>query len=168
MLWDRRKPLPSSVPTRRPDVPCADAVRQAALEASWRRDRQVAQRRIAWRWVVWYARRLTPPLIGVLGLVVLVAYVAGIWSSASEESQPVADSSPVASAPEAAPSGPDLPVVSDAPTVLDGSTDLTPLTLRATTVLIEAPSTPPPRAKAPASADTLSLKPETWLHSKEP
>ena len=42
----------------------------------------------------------------------------------------------------------------------------TPLVLRNSLTL--EPGTTRPAAAAEASADTLSLKPENWLHSKEP
>ena len=54
-------------------VPDVDALRLAALQASWQRDRWVARRRVALRWVLWYA--------GKYGLQVLLALAvaAFLW-----------------------------------------------------------------------------------------
>ena len=35
-------------------VPDAESLRRAVLQASWRRDRWVARRRLAWRWTLFY------------------------------------------------------------------------------------------------------------------
>lgn len=64
-------------------VPDADALRQAALHASWRRDRQVGRRRLAWRWMVWYFIQCRWWLLsGAL------ACAAGVWWLLRADVQP--------------------------------------------------------------------------------
>jgi uncharacterized BrkB/YihY/UPF0761 family membrane protein len=46
-------------------------VRQAALNASWARDRRIARRRLAFRWLFWAAWRI--------GLPVLLALALALW-----------------------------------------------------------------------------------------
>jgi hypothetical protein len=169
MLWHRDERLPPSAPTRSPVVPGSDALRQAALEASWRRDRKVAQRRIAWRWVVWCLQRYSLPVLGGLGAMGLVIYVAGLWPQ-----EPAVPSSHAVTAPERQTSGgaPSAPAPSETTTVMttpaEDPSDQAPLRLRGSVLLNDARATSLPDSVAPVSADTLSLKPETWLHSKEP
>lgn len=166
MLWHRDERLPPSASTRSPVVPGSDALRQAALEASWRRDRQVAQRRIAWRWVVWCVQRYSLPTAGVLGATALVVYLAGVWPQGPDaQPQPVV-ASPDRAPPDTAPVLPAPPLSTALP--VEALNDQAPLSLRVSTGLNEAPAAPAAETGAPASADTLSLKPETWLHSKEP
>jgi hypothetical protein len=50
-------------------VPSTEAIRQAALSASWARDRRVARRRLAWRWLLWAGWRIGLPLLLALALV---------------------------------------------------------------------------------------------------
>lgn len=168
MLWHRDERLPPSAPTRTPVVPGSDALRQAALEASWRRDRKVAQRRIAWRWVVWCLQRYSLPVLGGLGAMGLVAYLAGLWPR-----EPAALSPHVVSAPERPTDGaPPAPTPSVVTTVTaapaNDPSDRAALRLRGSVRLNDVQATPQPESGSPVSADTLSLKPETWLHSKEP
>lgn len=44
-------------------VPDSETLRQAALQASWRRDHQVGRRRRWWRWVAWGFWRYGLPLL---------------------------------------------------------------------------------------------------------
>jgi len=54
---------------RRPvALPEADALRRSALEASWRRDRRVGRRRLAWRYITWAAGRAAVAGIPVLAI----------------------------------------------------------------------------------------------------
>lgn len=53
----------------------AEALRQAALRASWRRDRRVARRRVALRWLAWALWRYGLALL----LVLVVAASVAIW-----------------------------------------------------------------------------------------
>ena len=39
----------------------SDALRRAALEKSWQRDRRVGRRRVAWRWMLWLLWRYGLP-----------------------------------------------------------------------------------------------------------
>ena len=169
MLWQRSEPLkpPHELP---PSIPGSDLVRQAALQASWQRDRRVAQRRIAWRWTVWYVQRFSPHvLVGVTALAG-VAYLTGSLPSWSDRGAgPERPAPSVAPAPYSPPSVPTTALV-NAPSVEQAAapaTDL-PLTLRASLALGAALATPAPAPAAPNSPDTLTLKPENWLHSKEP
>lgn len=168
MQWQRSEELSTPQPTPK-SIPDSDSLRQAALQASWSRDRRVAQRRIAWRWTAWYAQKYAPHALA--GMVVLVAgaYLAGLrlhWPLADNaEGRPDRElplrytppSVPTQSATTETP--PELPtpvpVDVDPPLVLRNSLTLEPRTGR-------------PAPDVEASADTLSLKPENWLHSKEP
>ncbi len=51
----------------------AEAVRLAALQTSWRRDRSVARRRLAVRWFAWAFWRYGLPVLLVLGTAACVA-----------------------------------------------------------------------------------------------
>ena len=66
----------STTPGIRPrPLPGAESVRQAALAASWRRDRAVARRRLAWRWAGWYLWRALPYLLAACALLGGGAYL---------------------------------------------------------------------------------------------
>lgn len=154
MLWQRSAPL-QSIREGRPSVPGSDAVRLAALQASWRRDRLVAQRRIVWRWAVWYAQRWTPPAIAAVLVLLGIAYLSGSLPIGAQHSThgEIAEK-PVHQTP-----------ASSAPLFVEP----TALTLRASLLLqAQRPSRPMLPAEAQASPDTLTLQPENWLHSKEP
>lgn len=43
-------------------VPDSDTLRRRALQASWQRDRRIAQRRLRWRWTLWLLARAVPVL----------------------------------------------------------------------------------------------------------
>lgn len=60
-------------------VPDPDALRQAALRASWARDRKVRQRRIAWRWLLWALARYVLPATGVIAVIAVVVHQLGWW-----------------------------------------------------------------------------------------
>jgi len=106
-------------------VPDVDALRLAALQASWQRDRWVARRRVAMRWALWYA--------GKYGLQVLLALVvaAFVWLRVIPEL--TAPTEPVAVAPAPAPT----------PTQAPTATSPTP----------EPAQTPAPEAAPPANPD---------------
>ena len=156
-------------------APTGDALRLATLQASWARDRQVARRRLAWRWLVWAWWRYLLPAAVVLGL---SAWLAGwILPRAHQQlsrlpavsSPPRATSPPPLPAPPA-PAAPDSTLTAEGePLELDGP-DAGPLTLR----LDSRWATPQPVAADNAlsqAEDTLpapTLTPENWLHSKEP
>ena len=171
MLWHRGARLQAPQESR--SIPGSDVLRENALQASWRRDRQVAQRRILWRWTVWYAQRWAPGGFAMLLLSVGIAYLTGwhpLGDSADRTDDPAATSAatpapvpapaPVAvrSEPAAAASAP-----ASSPT-----NDAAALTLRSSTMLLPKSPQPTPSTESPASPDTLTLQSEKWLHSKEP
>lgn len=47
MTWNPLRASPEA------PVPSTESLRQRALSISWRRGRRVAQRRLAWRWLLW-------------------------------------------------------------------------------------------------------------------
>jgi len=73
MPWQKASSTPTPNPSvQRPAaVPSSDTVRQAALSASWARDRRVARRRLAIRWLFWAWWRF--------GLPVLLALALAVW-----------------------------------------------------------------------------------------
>lgn len=167
-------------------VPDTEAVRQAALRASWRRDRWVARRRLLGRWLLWCLRRYVLPIVLIIGLGLLLWL--GVWPSLRkpfETARPAVASSaplpptppnpPMGSAP--GPQGPVLPPPANDPppsTTLASGIDPVdaahnaglrldthwPTATTAQTPVQTAPPAPPP--------STPHLKPENWLHSKEP
>lgn len=154
-------------------VPDAEAVRQAALQASWRRDRAVARRRLIWRWLVWLIQRYYLYALLLLALVMGWPYLkswlasmnpAPLNAQVSAPAQPLKSApppvpKPVVDAPETSPlTNPMPPEDSESPAVLRASTTLVPFA-RDPEAMPAPPSLPP---------DTLLLKPENWLHSKEP
>lgn len=159
MQWQRseheRPPSP-----RRPSVPDPEAVRLAALQASWRRDRHVAQRRIVWRWIVWFVLRYLPWLVAGLALLIAWGYLAG-WlptmPAAAEPRMIEAEAAVYAPSPAAV-----------APPDSTAETDWTPLTLRTSALIGLTANVTTTAVEAPTSPDTLTLTPENWLHSKEP
>lgn len=60
-------------------LPTSENLLQAALQASWQRDREVAERRLAWRWTLWGATRWGGPVVlaAVLGYVPVASLVDG-------------------------------------------------------------------------------------------
>lgn len=52
-------------------LPDTEALRRAALQASWARDRAVGGRRLRWRWFTWIATRLLLPLLVVAAVLLL-------------------------------------------------------------------------------------------------
>ena len=155
MQWQRSARPPHPHP-RQPSIPDTEAVRQAVLQASWRRDRRVAQRRIVWRWVLWFTQRYAPAVLALLALLVLGAYLAG-WLPAMPWLGDHATKA-VAAAQE--------PPV--APTDPSAEASDTPLTLRVSTRSEPRGAAAATAGEALTSADTLTLTPENWLHSKEP
>ena len=160
MVWHRSVAhLPRSVGAA--PVPDIDGLRRAALQASWRRDRRVAQRRMALRWVVWYAIRGLPLLV--------IAAAVWLWilpklheaAQATARATAPATASATATAPAAPPpSPPELP---------RGEAGLQ--------LRLESPFQPtlPPslkqaagRAASATDSPSPQLKPDNWLHSQEP
>lgn len=181
MLWRRAAPSPV-VPPSAP-VPDADRLRLAALQASWARGRWVARRRVALRWLVWIGTRYLMPALAISGV------AAWLWLGPLQaEENPVQQLLRWAGqqvSPDAAP-----PILPPAAEVTDAS-----LSEQADVALVQthnpegdplepspslkletrwpSPTLNPPDAlsAAPASAEPdlpPPLKPENWLHSKEP
>lgn len=70
-------------------LPDPDALRRAALAASWQRDRHVGRRRLAWRHLQWFLARRVVPALAVLAL------VAGLHALLSEPAEaPLAAEAP--------------------------------------------------------------------------
>lgn len=166
MPWPKSATTPSSVAPF--SVPCAEAVRLAALEASWRRDKRVARRRLFWRWTLWYIQRYHRHALALMALVLAMAYFSGArWPAANglPQTPPVLNTTPLnAGVP------PQAPLVEAEPPAQSGATAETdgPVTLRPALQLAETSATPDSVPIAAGPPDTLPLKPETWLHSKEP
>ena len=165
-------------------VPDIDGLRRAALQASWRRDRRVAQRRMAMRWAGWYAIRGLP----------LMAIAAAVWfwalpilseNGLAPANAPARQASPTSSAP-AAPARPAAAVTPPKPAVPDPKRGEPELQLRLESPFQPAPPTATaqattqatdtsaarvqPAVKAASAKESPSpqLKPDNWLHSQEP
>jgi len=138
-------------------VPDVDALRLAALQASWQRDRWVARRRVALRWVLWYA--------GKYGLQVLLALAvaAFVWlrvlPALNAPDEPVAVPAPVPTpAPVAATSPAPEPIQTPSP-----EADL-PLRLEREWKAVSARHVSIQEDDSPAPP----LKSDNALHSQEP
>ena len=168
MLWQRseHQAPPHHVP---PIIPGPDSVRQAALQASWRRDRLVARRRIAWRWVVWYFQRFSPHVLAGVALLVGATYLSGSLPSWPDGGHPTAGpAAAVALTPTPQPAAPEVQAPEPPMQQVEGAATDQPMLLRASSALEVHAAAPSPAADPKISPDTLSLKPENWLHSKEP
>ncbi|MRD47193.1 hypothetical protein [Caenimonas koreensis] len=70
-------------------IPSSEALRQAALQASWARDTAVRRRRLTWRWAKWLGTRWIFPVVAAAAL----GWVPASWRvslplTRSELSQP--------------------------------------------------------------------------------
>ncbi|MGS5086964.1 hypothetical protein ACVC7V_10675 [Hydrogenophaga sp. A37] len=168
MLW-QSNPRPKPPVTSAPQVPSAEAVRQAALEASWRRDKRVAQRRLLWRWTLWYIQRFYAHVLVALVLIVAAVHFSDrwfVWPLAAGKPIAAPGNVPVvmpAPPPTAPVSLPEQPAPMAAP---DWTVE--PITLHAARQLGAQTSGATTSPSPGRQTDTLPLKPETWLHSKEP
>lgn len=161
MQWQRSAHQQPPSP-RQPSIPGSEAVRLAALQASWRRDRSVARRRIFWRWVVWFAFRYLSWLLVALALLIAAGYLAGWFPEVPAAEQRLIEA-------EAAVYAPSLVAIEPLEPVAETDwTPLNPLKLRASVQLERSAKDMTTAVEAPTSPDTLSLIPENWLHSKEP
>lgn len=170
MLWQSNvSPQPPATSALK--VTGAEAVRQAALQASWRRDKRVAQRRLFWRWTLWYIQRFYVHALVALALVLGAVHFSDRWfawplpvgnqvaaPANTAVLEPSALPTSTASPPEEQPTSTMAMDWVGAPMTLHAAQQLGTQTPGKTTTT-PAPSGPP---------DTLPLKPETWLHSKEP
>lgn len=186
MLWRRTAPTPL-IPQTTP-VPDAEALRLALLQASWQRGRWVARRRVAGRWLLWVLTRYLLPALAVFGLAVwlwqgwaqqpdhplrrLVHW--GAWSAPPPAPVHPPAQHPARTAALAAPADlmpADAPP--DEPFNPEGDIRVTPLALRLDTRwgFAHSPAAmpaAPPQAETAESDPSPALKPENWLHSKEP
>lgn len=165
MFWSRTQT--SKLPLAPASVPHSQALLQAALQASWKRDRRVGRRRLALRWVVWGFLRYGLPFL----LLAAVATVVWFWLVPSLQAvalNPATISPPAVATPVQA-----LPVPTTEPPdthiPLDTTADAIALRLEKTLSSSSPPTdsaNPSPTAVEPVNHP--SLKPENWLHSKEP
>lgn len=185
MLWRRTTP-PSVIPSAAP-VPDAEALRRAALEASWQRSRWVARRRVVWRWLLWAITRYLMPALAIAGVaawlwlgvlqdiddpLLQMAQWSGLSSPAVASPPPVPASASTSTPPAV------MPVATPAESAAEpdqyspeGELLDIPLTLRLETRWAAVPAGPMvvvPPDKSPFPDLQPSLKPENWLHSKEP
>lgn len=190
MLWRTRAhpTVPRSAP-----VPDAQVLRQAILQASWRRNRWVAQRRLAWRWLLWFGMRYALPALAVAGvgawlwLMVLpgtaLPWVGRAALAPAPSSQPPAVEATQPHSPPALAPAPDARLTHDHDTdteaaVLyspEGEELPVPLPLKFEPRWAAAAAAPS-ASRTASRADHLPVEPfphptlqsENWLHSKEP
>ena len=183
MVWRRSMAhLPRSVGTAA--VPDIDGLRRTALQASWRRDRRVAQRRMAMRWAAWYAMRGLPLLAiaAAMWLWVLPKLNARALETANAPAQQASPPSGASIAPAGPVAGAPAPTPDANPATPDPQRDEPGLQLR-----LDGPFQPElPLAATPATtaqniggqaagkavsakdSPSPQLKPDNWLHSQEP
>ena len=159
MAWTQSAPdLPGTFGTA--PVPDVEGLRRAALQASWRRDRRVAQRRTAVRWIAWYALRGLP-LLAIAGAVFL-----GVSNRSTGRP---AERTPAA--PERHAGQPELQLRPGSPLQSASPIATATSTATATPQAVGPQSTSvPPADKASSTTNFPSpqLRPDNWLHSQEP
>lgn len=177
MLWPRSiPPAPSALPA---SAPASDVLRMAILQASWARDRRVGRRRLALRWIQWaLLRYLLPAFLVLCASAVVWVWLVPTLQAALERSTPrsVAASPATHSTPVPAqvekpdvvtPSSPPVTITPTGLTIERFELNAEPLRLR-----IESRWGLSKMASAmPDIRDATSLpplRPENWLHSKEP
>jgi len=171
-------------------VPDADRLRRAVLQASWDRGRWVARRRLAWRWLLWVTGRYVVPALAVSGL------ATGLWwATAKDIGDPLQaltrwygpTTAPAPAPATAATKKPPTPEPTQAKEetpgdISDPEADAyspegellprpLPLKFEPRCGNAAAAHRTAPSVTLPASTEpdiTPSLKPENWLHSKEP
>ena len=154
-------------------LPDSNALRARALAASWRRDRTVHRRRLAWRWVQWaFVRYGVPALVGATAVVLLVSLVLQWVGSPAPASAPTAAPSAAAPPPGiAAPpaTGPSPSEAAAPPLAGPAEPDLMP-PLRLDTLFGQPARTAMPPSQAPFTPPDpdIHLQPDDYLHSKEP
>lgn len=184
MLWRRSAPA-FTVPPVAP-VPDAETLRRAALQASWQRGRWVARRRVALRWALWAASRYLMPALAVFGVAAwlwlgvlpslhspwlqLPPWTATSPAPAAPPAPTPSAPSPEATATSAEPEQSAPPAVEYSP---EGEELPRPLALKFEVRWAAAVQTSPAAMAFPSGVDresepSPSLKPENWLHSKEP
>jgi len=180
MLW-RRSPQPLTIPPSAP-VPDAEALRRAALQASWRRDRWVARRRVWLRWLLWVSGRyLMPALLAFgLGAWLWLGVLSGLGIPLDQLAvfpQPSTSPAPTPPPAQVAVASPTQPLPAAEPVEAafspEGEELPVPLRLRLEPRWAASVDRGSISVTASAATDTLTsiqphLKPENWLHSKEP
>jgi len=139
------------------------------LRASWQRDRQVRQRRTAWRWFLWGLWRYGVPVVaGTIAAVWVTAYTLDLFDSTHRASPAPSPASPqprrVLPPAPSAPAGqdPSAPAGSGLTTAhIDTVSGLRLDTQMGQTATAAV-------SAGPAAAPDPDLKPDKWLHSKEP
>ena len=86
MLWRRSVQTPA--PSLAPLVPEGESVRLSALQASWRRDRWVARRRLALRWLAWIGWRYGLPALGLVAALTLAWRIVLGWPAGDVPPRP--------------------------------------------------------------------------------
>lgn len=166
MRWkwlSRATPIPAVAAL----VPDAEVLRRSALAASWRRDRWVGRRRLWWRWLLWALPRYVAPLVAAL---LLIGWLAWLW--AGRPSRPNGQAALATTVPLRAstPHRPPRVFVTDRPA--DGETELPVQDRTALPLRLDGGETPAVATPASVTGEsppiTPTLKPENWLHSKEP
>lgn len=189
MLWRRAAPSPV-VPCTTP-VPDADRLRLMALQASWTRGRWVARRRVALRWLLWIGTRYLMPALAVSGV------AAWLWlgwlRDAGDPMQQIAGWMEQRLTTSSEPATAAMPTASPTSTTTNEPTDVIAQTIEAVGQpthnpegdLIDSPAflkletrwaaatrSPPAGVSAEVTLTEPDpyplLKPENWLHSKEP
>jgi hypothetical protein len=181
MLW-RQPPQTLLIPQTAP-VPDADAVRRAALQASWRRDRWVARRRVWLRWLVWVTGRYLLPALLVFGLGAWLWLVMLPGMGKPPDPRTIFLKPAASPAPAAPPAHAAVPVPAALPPLPSVKPEVVAFSPEGEELPVPLALRFESRWAAPASsnlANTVSaapdtptpiqphLKPENWLHSKEP
>lgn len=182
----RQKSAHTSALTHVVPVLDTEALRRTALAASWQRDRRVGRRRLVLRWLGWALWRYLLPALLLAGLCALLwlylvpmlhAEIELKHASAKERAPAVESPSPTAS--PAIPSASTNDMTAAPPDFATGPSWPDPGPATAIQLKFDAGYTPPqaqsPSAQKPATTSTEDasviqpqLKPENWLHSKEP
>jgi hypothetical protein len=153
-------------------LPDSHALRARALAASWRRDRTVHRRRLAWRWLQWaFVRYGLPALVGATALVLLLAQVTR-WPDFSGTLQAAAPAAVPQAGPPASPAP--APESASSATASPASAEADrPQALRLETALGTGSRRPvatdaPPLSPGEPPDPDIRLQPDDYLHSKEP
>lgn len=164
-------------------VPDAEALRRAALQASWRRDRWVARRRVWLRWLLWVGGRYLIPALLVFGVGawLWLGVLPGLSHPLNQSTLFQSPAASPAAAPLATPAEPVAhpasPQTETEPAGVtfspEGEELHPPLPLRfeprwAAAASNSSLSNPAASAPDTATPTPAHLKPENWLHSKEP
>jgi hypothetical protein len=166
MLWSRSDP--PKLPLAPASVPDTQALRKAALESSWKRDRRVGKRRLVMRWVLWAFFRYGIPFS------LLLAATLAAWFSLHTglHQTPAVPTEPIPRTVAAPVQTPSVPVPEpslDTDTDIHDNMDVMQLRLeRSLSSSSALPSATTPLTHTVKPVNNPSLKPENWLHSKEP